>query len=504
MRPEVVSPSDTHSRRAGAVASRRAELGRAGARRVVAGLAALGIVLGLPIASGPAFAHGPALQTSVTQNEPPVTGGQLAFSHVRAAGASFDVISIPWSDIAPASRPRGFSPSNPRSPGYDWREFDHQVIGVAASGLQPVVSIASPPAWGVLAGTSTPDAVQLSQFAHAAAVRYDGRTRGLPRVRYWTAWNEPNVSLFLAPQRQGGRTVSVARYRNIVNDLAAQVHRVNRGNRVVAGQLFPNSVNRPDLQAIGPLAFTRALFCLSSGRAPHATCHNPVHADVWSIHPYGSGQPSDRPSDPDSVWIGNLSSLHTLIRAAQRAGTLVSRGPAQLWVTEFGWNTNPPNPAGVPVALDGRWIAEALYRMWAAGVTVASYFDLRDDVSPGSIFHSGLYSACPGGLTCDQPKPALTAFRFPFVAFTAGHRVLVWGRTPRGRARRVNIQIATARGWQGLVSLRTDGDGIFTTRLGVPGRLRDGSLRAVLPGGAGASLPFALQRPRDVRVTPFG
>lgn len=509
MRHGVVPPSDARRCRTDRVAGaprRSARGARAGVRRVLVRLVALVILVGSATAAGvtQTQAHAPALETSLTQNQPPVAGGELAFAHARAAGASFDMISVRWSDIAPLRRPPGFRPSRPGSPGYDWRELDLQVTGAAASGLRPVVDIGSPPPWGVLPGTSTPDPVQLSLFAHAAALRYDGRSRGLPRVRYWMAWNEPNASLFLAPQRQGGRTVSIARYRNIVNDLAAQVHGVDRSNMVVAGQLFPNSVNRPGLQAIGPLAFTRALFCLSAGPAPHATCHQHVHADAWTIHPYGTGQPSDRPPDPDSVWIGNLSSLHALILAARRAGTLVSRGPAQFWVTEFGWNTNPPNPAGVPVSLHARWVAEALYRMWAAGVTVASYFDLRDDVSAGSIFHSGLYYACDGGLACDQPKAALTAFRFPFVAFAGYRRVLVWGRTPLGRVRRVTIQITTPTGWRQLAALRTDGDGIFTARLRVSGRLSVASLRAVLPGQGGASLGFALAQPKDLVVSAFG
>ena len=46
---------------------------------------------------------------------------------------------------------------------------------------------------------------RLREFAYAAATRYSGtyvRADGvvLPRVRYWTAWNEPNLQIGLIPQ----------------------------------------------------------------------------------------------------------------------------------------------------------------------------------------------------------------------------------------------------------------------------------------------------------------
>jgi hypothetical protein len=471
---------------------------------VVSLIVAVVTVLAASVAAVAASAYGPALQTAVTQNAPPIAGGPLTFDHIRAAGASLTELSIAWKDIAPGSPSAGFNAADPNSRGYDWREADYQVKLAAASGVQPVVDIGSAPGWALMPATSTPDSVALAQFTHAAAERYDGTRPGLPRVRYWAVWNEPNVSLFMAPQQAGGQPVAVYRYRDMVNDVAAQVHSVRQDNMVVAGQLFPNFVNRPDIQATAPLSFLRALFCLSADRVPRPTCHTRVNADIWSVHPYSSGQPSDMPPNSDAVWIANLASMRSVLDAAYRSGNLVSNGSPAFWVTEFGWNTSPPNPGGVPVTLDARWLAESLYRMWAAGVSVASYFNLRDDMSSGSIFHSGLYYACAGGLTCDQPKPMLSAFRFPFVALPGrGRRVVVWGRTPFGAAQRVTVQVSTARGWRSLAALRTDGDGIFTTRLRLPRRLMVGSLRALLPRGAGVSVPFALTRPSDMFVAPF-
>jgi hypothetical protein len=64
----------------------------------------------------------------------------------------------------------------------------------------------------------------------------------------------------------------------------------------------------------------------------------------------------------------------------------------------------------------------------------------------------------------------------------------------------VLVQRSAGRGWKTVARLRTDRFGLFSKRLG--GRL-DGSLRAVLDR-RDASVPFALKRPPDMQVWPFG
>jgi cellulase (glycosyl hydrolase family 5) len=473
-------------------------------RRRSGAYAALAAVLVIMLAPAGVAAHGPPLTTAL--QSAPGADGQLAFARIREAGAQAVRIPVAWSGVAPAgaSPPASFEAANPDDPLYRWSYTDQQVEFAAASGLTPIIDLYDAPQWAHAPGATSPDPRELGLFAQAAAARYDGTRPGLPRVRFWEVWNEPNVSLFMAPQVVNGRPVSVDRYRDMVNDVAAAVKGVHADNVVVAGALFPNAVSRPGLTAIAPLAFLRALFCLSAGRVPRSTCRTQVHADVLSVHPYASGSPLDKPANPDDVWIANLASVRALVTAAQRSGSLVSPQPVGLWVTEFGWNTDPPDRSGVPLLLHERWTAEALYRMWQAGVSLATWFQLRDEPTASSIFQSGLYFRCAGGLACDTPKPALAAFRFPFVAYGSSGSVLVWGRTPAGAPGVVLIQRAVGRGWRRLAALRTDGDGIFAGRLRLPRGVnaRSGSLRAVLANEA--SPPFSLTRPRDLLVAPFG
>jgi hypothetical protein len=142
--------------------------------------------------------------------------------------------------------------------------------------------------------------------------------------------------------------------------------------------------------------------------------------------------------------------------------------------------------------------------MWRARVGRVAWFQLRDDATNGrphnQTIQAGLYSRCDAGLACDRPKLALSAFRFPFVAFRTRRGITIWGRTPPGAAPQVVVEQKSGAGWRRLASLQANLDGIFIRRLRGGGR---GPVRARLASGE-ASLAFSLNRPRDRRVNPFG
>jgi hypothetical protein len=172
----------------------------------------------------------------------------------------------------------------------------------------------------------------------------------------------------------------------------------------------------------------------------------------------------------------------------------------RFWVTEFSWDSSPPDPIAVPAALHARWVAEGLYRMWQAGVSLVTWFSLRDDPLDQSEFQSGLYTRSGQSYAAAKPKLALRAFRFPFVAFRARNGVSVWGRTPGGRVEPVLVERRTAAGWQALGRLTPNRYGIFAKRFGVV----TGPLRARLASNKDTSVPFSLERPKEMQVWPFG
>jgi hypothetical protein len=415
----------------------------------------------------------------------------LGFSRAAAAGASAIKVPLFWDTVAPASPPSGFKPENPSDPAYNWAAVDTQLRLLRARHLEPIVYIAGPPRWAVRKsdGFARPDPSQYHAFALAAVRRYAGQA-GRPRVRYWEAWNEPNK----VPNRQY-KPSAAGWYRTMVNTFAASVHS-HAGNEVVAGGLAPFGIST----AVAPLAFMRSLLCVSAGRHPHATCSASLHFDIWSTDPYTAGGPTHHAARANDVSIADLPEMKAVLDAAVAAGHVVSSHPVQFWVTEFSWDSNPPDPKGVPAALEGRWVAEGLYRMWTAGVSLVVWFTLRDQPPHTSPYQSGLYFH-GATMASDRPKPALTAFRFPFVAFRREKNVFVWGRTPAGKQATVVVEQRSSSGWGRIATLAANRAGIFSTSLRAGG---GGPLRARLQNGGGTSLPFSLTEPPDHVYQPFG
>src|SRR5262249_43544403 len=183
----------------------------------------------------------------------------------------------------------------------------------------------------------------------------------------------------------------------------------------------------------------RALLCLSKGAHPHATCHDQIHFDAWSHHPYTFGGPFGKSKTPGDVELGNLSQMRTLLHAAVQDGHIVSTHPVQFWVTEFAWDSKPPRKGAAPMALAARWTEESLWQAWRSGVSLFTWFGLED--SPGSsTFKSGLYFRA-SLLESARAKPVLTAFRFPFVAYLQGKTVRMWGRDATSDRKTVVIQL---------------------------------------------------------------
>ena len=438
-------------------------------------------------------------------------GGNAALAQVRRAGATFARLKLDWPAVAPggATKPSAFDARDPGDPSYSWSSIDDPVRRTVAKGLTPIIYIESAPRWAQegrsmrpIDGPTKPSPAALADFTTALAKRYSGDYRGLPRVRYWQVWNEPNLSVFLMPQVDGTDVVSASWYRGMVNAAAEALHAVHRDNVVIAGALAPfgGIVRGPDTdrhqERIAPLRFMREMLCMSKGVRPKPTCDQTSQFDVWSHHPYTNGSPTHSAVNPDDVSLGDLDEMRRLLRAARQAGRIESRGDVSFWVTEFSYDSQPGDPRGLPPALHARWVSEALYRMWSDGVTLVTWFLLRDQPFPSAFFQSGLY-------TIDgKPKPALRAFRFPFVVFAQpGGKLAYWGRTPPGLRKVVLVEQKQGGRWRTAARLRTDRHGIFSGA--ISSAAKNGFLRVRIVGGE-ASLPFSLTVPKDFRFCPFG
>lgn len=418
---------------------------------------------------------------------------QLWLGRARQANAGMIRGGLGWGGVAPAVRPAGFKPENPGDPAYRWEGVDRMVRSVAASGMQIFLTVGGAPPWatraagrpkGIRPGAWRPSAKEFRRFAVAVGRRYNGSYpdperpgRKLPRVKYFEVWNEPNLDIYLAPQWEGRRATGAILYRGLLNAFYAGVKRANPRARVVAGATAPYG-DEPGGNRIRPVVFLKRLLCMRAPARPVKPCRQKPRFDIYSHHGINVSGPARSALDLRDAATPDLGRIRSVLRRARRQGLLHSRGalPA-LWNTEMWWDSNPPDPDGVPLRRHARWLQQALWLTWRDGGRVATYFQLRDGAPVPdypSTLQSGLYFAD------GRAKPALRAMTFPFVGHRrADGRIGVWGIAPRGGKVRIERRIGGR--WRVVRRLRARGaPQTFTATLAVRGRA---TLRAVGRGG---------------------
>ena len=470
------------------------------------------IIFGAPLLLAASLAAsasgGGPLKTAVVEpSDLRVADAPLIFSRIRGAGASLSRVTLDWYAIAPKELPASFDPENPSDAAYDWTDIDAIVKAAFAEGVEPYLAVSSTPVWariGQKSGGAPPIPADFAKFMHAAALRYSGSYPGLPRIRYWQIWVEPNVNKFFRPQRENGKPVAPQRYAAIVNAGADAIHAVRADNKVIAGSLSPFTVTRGDTSTIGPMAFMREMLCMNAKNKPRASCSRRVHLDIWSHHPFTSGGPTHHAYKKGDVSLGDLPEMKALLVASYKYHHILAPQMPPFWVTEFSWDTSPPDPKALPMKLAARWTAEALYVMWKVGISMVTWLDIRDNPYPQTATQSGLYLR-GATIAQDKPKAILTAFRFPFVAYARKGGIFVWGRTPWGKPGRVVVLQSSTGRWKQRASLTANSNGIFS---GTIKGTRTGFLRAQLAVGgkaaSGKSLSFSLKQPPDHLVSIFG
>ncbi|PWU21540.1 MAG: hypothetical protein C5B48_11150, partial [Candidatus Rokuibacteriota bacterium] len=136
-----------------------------------------------------------------------------AFDQAAQANATIVRTTVYWSRIAPT---RPVHPTNPFDAAYRFDDLDEFVRNAQLRGMEVMLTIWGTPTWanGGRGQNRAPSRGQdLQDFARALAARYSGRNPGLPFVRYFTVWNEPNLGQFLSPTFDAsGKPVSPSIY----------------------------------------------------------------------------------------------------------------------------------------------------------------------------------------------------------------------------------------------------------------------------------------------------
>jgi Cellulase (glycosyl hydrolase family 5) len=330
----------------------------------------------------------------------------------EVAGTQAAVIRtiVVWAQVAPE---RPASPESPFDPAYQLDDLDDLARSAQQRGVELLLTIWGTPEWanGGLGPNAAPsDSAELEAFAFALADRYSGRHPGYPAVRLFTAWNEPNLEQFLAPQFDGsGASVSPGLYAEIARAVYDGVKRANPDALVAVGETSPRGHDVPSRGRVqdshSPARFARLL----------AEATPDLRFDAWAQHPYPP-RPSVAPADPVRWPRVGLSNLE---RFGAALDEWFGRDEIPLWITEYGHETMP-DPLGISTELQAQFVADALGL--AAGnprIRMLLWFIVKDRAE--TPWQSGVI-AVDGA-----PKPALTSFREAASSLNARNPVLPEG-----------------------------------------------------------------------------
>jgi hypothetical protein len=325
----------------------------------------------------------------------------------------------------------------------------------------------------------------------------------LPRVHYWSIWNEPDQPGWLAPQ---WRTVGKQRvpdsprlYRSLVDAAVGALdvtgHTLS-SDTILVGETAPEG----DIDAIKvhgreryynytgfydamtPMVFVRALYCVNSsnrrltgtaasalgcptsGSAHAFVTENPglFYATGFAHHPYFFlFAPNYSSPVANFVPLADLGRLERGLNGIFATYGVNRKIP--IYLTEYGYQTNPPDPYQVVTpAEQAVYLNEADYMAWrdprVRSVSQFLLYDAGPDPTypPSSYdywdtFQTGLLYG-PGTSRDGRQKPAYDAYRLPIWIPTQTVRrrakMLIWGMlrlAPKDTAQKALIQWSPPR-----------------------------------------------------------
>lgn len=405
-----------------------------------------------------------------------------------------DIVKVPviWRNVAPRGtskkKPRGDLSDPAEYPAASWAVLDAVVLGAQLRGIHVWFMVTAPaPRWAVKresapgAGAINPDPSSYGDFVAALAQRYAA-------VKYWSIWNEPNLSLFLQPQFKNGVAVSAVHYRKLYR--AAHDSLVNNGHRrstILFGEILPRApLPRRANGTVPPILWLREFLCLDEELRPYSGaearrhgCNGfaPIDASGFAYHPYTTKDgPLWTDPYPHNATIHHLGRIYKVLDAASRARHLTKRR-LPLYSSEFGFQSRPPDGTMVPIERVPEYlnISEMLSFRDRRVATYSQYL-LIDDVALES-FQSGLRFK-----DGSKKKNVYAAYQLPLMVIRrSDSSVLVWGKLRDGAtaSRRVEIEM--------------DGDGSFEVVKTVTANRTTGYFQTVVRTTGAGSARFRLK-----------
>ena len=162
-----------------------------------------------------------------------------------------------------------------------------------------------------------------------------GRFRGFPFVRFYSIWNEPNLNLFLTPQYDArGRSLAPTNYGRLYRAGYAGIKAGSRTAVIALGETSARGLSTSASHTPGRFAE------LLSKTRPR------LRFDAWAHHPY----PTTHTQPPTQRVRWPNVSMTSLPRFGLSLDKWFGKN-IPLWITEYGHETRPEDPRGVPYAV---------------------------------------------------------------------------------------------------------------------------------------------------------
>ncbi len=449
------------------------------------------------------------LQVSMFQDDAKVlTDPAGTLLHLRQLGANQLRIAVRWLSYAPKpnsfKRPHIDATKPSAYPAAAWAPLDAAVRDAAAQGIAINFNVVGgAPLWATGPGMPRtgsfpyhnwePNAALYGQFVRALGTRYSGNytpatkrlspgnPADLPRVDFWSIWNEPTYGPSLAPQAlpgvPGPVEYSPRLYRSLLNAAWGALRATGHGaDTILFGEVTPRNntlaTNKfGNFNGMWPLQWLRALYCVDSSyhelRGSAATLRgcpangavsarfvsqNPVlfHAGGFADHPYSDWLPPNRDLIPSPNGTG-LAEIGNLERALNRLVAVYHQHKVfPIWNTEFGYITSPPKR---PNPKDRHpWPSQptaAYYDNWAEYISWKDprimSFDQYELQDPFPALPTNDYGLFASGLINynGTPKPGYAAWRMPLylpvTSASRGTSLEVWGDVRPVRFTRLDV-----------------------------------------------------------------
>jgi hypothetical protein len=253
-------------------------------------------------------------------------------------------------------------------------------------GMEILVTLWGTPKWangGQAPQVAPRNMTDFQNFARAIASRYSGRFTGYPYVRFFSIWNESNLGTFLRPQfNSAGKIVSTRTYARLAKAGYTGIKQGSKSAQVAIGETSSHGRDKPkpgQTDTVAPATFMK-------GVAAEGKKLGGLRFDAWAHHPYPfpvAQKPTQRVRYPNVT-------LTTMAQFEKDLDTAFRRKNVPVWITEYGNETKPGEPAGVTEAQQAAYLPQAINMARKdPRVGMFVWFVMQD--SNGSLWQSGIY-----------------------------------------------------------------------------------------------------------------